>query len=350
MRPVKLVNLLGKTLRLTGLFKLHEVSNRFMQRGTTPILMYHSISPFNKKLPSIHHKVISATPEMFEKQIVYLNKYYQIISLEDYVLRRSSNMKIPDGCVVLTFDDGYLDNYTYAYPILNAYNTRATIFICPTLIDSQRPLWSNRLARAIYSAPAGNILLFKEQDINMSTVKMRLDTVDKMINNLKSLRPTDQEKMTSRILRALSTGSMTEEPEREYLSWSEIRLMSANGISFGAHTQSHPNLAKIRFSEAKSQIVDSKLRLESELDKPVCSFAYPYGDKGSFNKQIKEMVKDAGYLCGCSTLFGTNRRGEDMFALKRMPIFYCHNMDVFRAKTNGILDIFDVSEKWLKKR
>lgn len=98
----------------------------FMQgRYVVPILMYHSVGPQVEKKSRL-----KVTPETLERQMRFLReRHYNIITLEEVADLLKDNRKIPAKTIAVTFDDGYKDNYIYAYPILKKYNIPATIFI-----------------------------------------------------------------------------------------------------------------------------------------------------------------------------------------------------------------------------
>jgi peptidoglycan/xylan/chitin deacetylase (PgdA/CDA1 family) len=347
MRKEEIINFAANILYFSGFLFLFEFLSRITNRDKVPILLYHSISSLDQKTPLLHHKVVSATPETFEMQISYLQRKYHIISLAEYISMVKSGLPVPKRCVVVTFDDGYQDNYTYAYPILKAHAAVAAIFICPELIDTQQPLWTNTLARSIYRSKLSSLNIEGLGSYDLATLDKKTDAVDKIINKIMALTHESKQETVAHILKELEVESHTARSEQEYLSWQQIRAMAKDGMSFGAHTLSHINLTKISSQDACGEITESKQRIAAKLDKPVEAFAYPFGGTDSFNRQIAAMVKDAGFLCACSTLFGRNISNQDLFQLKRIPVFYYHNINVFRAKVSGIFDYFTGAEKWL---
>jgi len=207
-----------------------------------PVLMYHKVSPGKKEKYRI-------SPERFISQMEYLSKRgYQTISSDELLGVVRKRRILPEKPVLLTFDDGYRDNFTYAYPILKRYNFRATIFLVTQYIG-KKDGWGKG--------------------------------------------------------------------KEEILSWEEIGKMRKEGFSFGSHTHTHPNLLKLSRDKVLSEIRDSKRILEERLGEPIKFFAYPYG---KFNSQIRDMVKEAGYLGAFSTLPGKNGIDEDPFLLRRILI------------------------------
>lgn len=207
-----------------------------------PVLMYHKVSPGQKEKYRI-------SPERFASQMEYLfGKGYQTISPDDLLEFVKERKTFPGKPVLITFDDGYKNNFIHAYPILKKYNFRATIFLVTQYLAKKNG-WSKG--------------------------------------------------------------------DEEMLSWEEIMEMKREGFSFGSHTHTHSNLLELTQDKILSEIRDSKRMLEEKLGEAIRFFAYPYG---KFNPQVKEMVKEAGYLGAFSTLPGKNGRNEDPFLLRRILI------------------------------
>jgi peptidoglycan/xylan/chitin deacetylase (PgdA/CDA1 family) len=160
----------------------------------------------------------------FEKQMQYLSKMYNPISLEIIAQYIQNGELLPPKAIAITFDDGYQDNYENAYPILKKYNIPATFFLTTSFIGTgEIPKW-------------------------------------------------DKEYYTAE--KALM------------LSWKQVREMSGNGISFGSHTLTHPFLTRIPLKQAQKEIHLSKDIIEQQIGKPVTTFSYPSGNFDSEIKEI----------------------------------------------------------------
>lgn len=175
-----------------------------------PILMYHKVNPD----PRVGGYGLRVSPRVFEKQMRYLRANgYRAVSLEDVAAHFEKNRQLPKRPVVITFDDGYLDNYTYAFPILKKYDMTATIFVVADTIGG-----------------------INEFDYRAGR-----------------------------------------QPLNRMAGWNEIKEMADSGITIGAHTLSHPRLGEIDLNDARREIAGSKIRLEQGLGRPVTTFCYPYG-------------------------------------------------------------------------
>lgn len=189
------------------------------QIKSIPVLMYHKVSP-DPKVASIGYRI---EPEEFEWQMRYLyeNGYHSIDlgMVVDYFLK---GVPIPEKPIVITLDDGYQDNFLYAYPIMKKFNFTGTIFVVSNIIGG----------------------------VNEFDIKARL------------------------------------QPENKMMSWEQIKELDANGFIIGCHTLDHAHLARVSRDEARRQIAQSKRALEEGLSKEVQYFCYPYGEYNSFTLQV----------------------------------------------------------------
>ena len=127
----------------------------------------------------------------------------------------------------------------------------------------------------------------------------------------------------------------------ECLTWSEVRELQAHGVEFGSHTVTHPQLASLGTDAVRYEIDSSKKAMEDRLGLPVTSFAYPYAfpeTNRTFTARLRDLLVQAGYDNGVSTIIGTADRTNDKFFMKRLPINSADNAPLFNAKLNGAYD------------
>jgi peptidoglycan/xylan/chitin deacetylase (PgdA/CDA1 family) len=228
------MNLFGKLSRLFGNFTTHD--------GVI-VLTYHRI---NDKLPKGQ---LVVHPKDFARQMMFLNFYrkqFEVISVAEMVKWLKGTMQSSRTKIVITFDDGYRDNYIYAYPVLKKYKFPAMVFLTTDYIGAT-----------------------------------------------------------------------------DYLNKDEIREMMDGGISFGAHTATHPHLAQIRMDEAEREIKKSYESVKTPY------FCYPHGD---YNEKVKEIVKNVGFSCAFTVKPGINYRGQDLFEIKRIDVAGKDNFASFKYK------------------
>lgn len=118
-------------------------------------------------------------------------------------------------------------------------------------------------------------------------------------------------------------------PTRKLVTQTQLKVLDQSGVAIGSHTINHKKLAELAPEELVSEIETSKNCLEDILGKPVQHFAYPYG---IFDDNVRQVVIDAGYTSACSTVSGFNRKGQDIFAIRRIEIFGWDTLRAFRQK------------------
>jgi peptidoglycan/xylan/chitin deacetylase (PgdA/CDA1 family) len=231
-------------------------------RRLSVILNYHSVHPTHET---------STRPEDFLQQMEYLKAHFNVISLSDFYRMRTAGRDLPAHIAMVTFDDGYRDNYDHAFPVLRRLDLPATIFLTTGFVNG-------------------------EIDITQE---------------------------------CKSYGGL------DHLKWTQIKEMSNHGVYFGAHTHRHPILTKLPLDKADAEILRSKQVFEEKLGGPVRHFAYPLGQPGTFNTAIMNILKKHGFDLSCCTIWGTDNNNTDLFALQRIRIDSVDTMRDFIAKVNG---------------
>lgn len=213
------------------------------------VLMYHKV---NDQVGNS----ISVPPALFGAQMGHLNEHYTTISADLVVDHVDAGAPLPPRAVLLTFDDGYRDNYTKALPILQKYGHRAVLFLATEFISSSMLLPHDRAFSHLSNPP---------------------------------------------------------------LSWADLGKMQEI-FEIGSHGHSHIPLARLSPERARREIVDSKNTIEDKIGRAVRLFSYPKGGSLDFNERIREFVREAGYRLCFTTLCKTNTPPLDPLALGRYHV------------------------------
>jgi peptidoglycan/xylan/chitin deacetylase (PgdA/CDA1 family) len=233
--------------------------------------------------------------------------------------------RLPPRSVALTFDDGYLDNYQLALPVLAKYRVPATIYLVSSTLTAGKPLWTSLLRYAIRSTPRKHASL---ADGEGHLVNFPLTTVDErdhaawyFTNVLNVLTAARREAVLAELLCALEIEDRPR-ASRWFLSRDQIREMMSHGISFGAHTITHPNLPGIQRSEAQQEIEGSKAALEAYLGTPMRHFSYPNsgGLYPHFDDTIESQVRNAGFRSATTSVSGSLDEASRLFRIQRIGI------------------------------
>jgi peptidoglycan/xylan/chitin deacetylase (PgdA/CDA1 family) len=208
--------------------------------------------------------VISTRKEKFRAQMEHVRDAgFRVISLRELVRRMGRSDPLPDRPLVITFDDGFKSVYEAAYPTLREFGFPATVFLIAGRCG-QINQWSDQSGIA---------------------------------------------------------------PHLALLDWEEIAEMSDNGVEFGAHTLTHPNLSRISIEKAAAEIVGSKTLIQERLDREVSFFAYPYG---RMTPQIQNLVRQH-FDGACSTELRLAQTASDRHFLPRIEMYYFSRNERFHT-------------------
>jgi peptidoglycan/xylan/chitin deacetylase (PgdA/CDA1 family) len=264
--------------------------------------------------------------ETFEKQIEYLTGRFLILSFQEALKMWETKSADPDEryCIV-TFDDGWRDNYEHAFPVLKKYGVPATIFLPTEFIGTNRWFWPDRLGYLLNQhhglKAKGNgldslsLLKKKHPWLEGSETGNKEAIIDSLIEKAKQQSPEEIEETIGELASILDLGAPE---ERILLNWEEVREMSCDGISFGSHTLTHRILTTLSMEEMEHEVGASFRSLKVEGVNWIPVFCYP---NGNYTTAIAGVVRAAGFQAAVTTEPGWERIGEEnRFALKRINI------------------------------
>lgn len=265
----------------------------FIQRNTVTILVFHNPSVLT-----------------FEKTLKYLLKHYEIISLNEYI-SSIENILIPiKKSVILTFDDGYKNNFQLVN-IIRRYQVPVTIFVCAELIGTNRHFWGTMVPLGV-----------TKRNLKKIPNKDRIDLFKKNGIDLHFEHGNDA---------------------RQCLNYSEIEEMKSTGLfDFQSHTVSHPILINCTDAESNNEIKNSKLMLESTINNKIFALAFPNGD---YSQREVKYANNAGYKCCLTTKPGYNNKNSNLFELKRIGITDNANLDEIIVRVSGL---WGLVQTWYK--
>ena len=299
--------------------------------------MYHRIAQ-----PTSDVWEISVSKENFETQLSILKKKYNVISLDELV-RAIDTRTVPNKSVAITFDDGYLDNYLVAKPILEKYQLPATFFVCSGHINSQRKFWWDELESLILftktlpqifniniNGTAVDVDLQAEEQLTETIALLhkkwkagseafptrRSELYYKIWEKLKPLTDAQQQWHLEAIRNLAGCNSQT--LEAHTISKDQIKEFASSALfSIQAHTVTHPSLPYHAEDFQRKEIVENKQEFEELTRKKVDFIAYPYGNYSTLSKMI---ARDAGYRAGFTTDPVTIKKSSDQYSLGRFQV------------------------------
>lgn len=294
---------------------LHQRSDR---EGI--ILAYHRILPRRSSDIQWIQPGMYVAEDTFEKQMRYLALNYKVIHLDEIKEMRD----LAHVCVI-TFDDGWEDNYTYAYPVLKRYRLPATIFITTNLIGSSLWPWQDRISYYIHNIDDWMFPDLIDTIYNVSGMeeifflrnsRNRHEFAEKLISHMKNFG-YDKLCLTMDIVdRNMYELKAKLQEKRPWLTWEEVDEMS-DWFSFGSHTHNHAILTSVPIKIVQQELETSRRVLFERVRKSVPSFCYPNGD---YNDDILRELRNTGYDLAVTTRPGTIHGSKSPLELNRLMI------------------------------
>ena len=277
--------------------------------GRLSILIFHRVH-------SVPDPLFPDEPDVarFEQIVLWLKEWFNVLPLDEAVVRLQQG-NLPPRAAAITFDDGYADNFLCAHPILRKHGLPATFFIATGFLDGGR-MWNDTIIESIRGVAVPEIdgKFLGLGVLPLKTLEEKRSTLARIIPAVKHL-PTDQRADTvSRIAESCRANL----PDDLMLSTQQLQQLRAEGAGIGAHTVTHPILAKLDNAVAKREIADSRDQLEEILGERVGLFAYPNGRLGNdYSPPHAGIVKSLGFDAAVATNWGTCSKASDIFQLPR---------------------------------
>jgi peptidoglycan/xylan/chitin deacetylase (PgdA/CDA1 family) len=320
---------------MPGFQRVRETAKRFAPQAL--ILVYHRVSA-----KSLDPQLLCVTPEHFAEHMQVLRQKYHPLSLKSLRQRPGFNLWRPRS-VVVTFDDGYADNFHHARTILEAHETPATIFVTSGNVDTGREFWWDELERIFLftpSLPARLEIMIAGKGFLRDLENPGSPDFSASWDVLSDISPTPRQQLYLELmglLRPLDAGTM-KPVLAELAAWAGLdgnrgrldhqavnaeqlrSLPKAGLIDIGAHTVNHACLSALPLDAQNAEIVGSKAALESMLDRPVSSFAYPFGERRDYTRDTVRLVREAGFTCACANFAGRVTALSDPYQLPRLIV------------------------------
>ena len=253
----------------------------------------------------------------FDRICRWLATWFQVLPLDEAAPALSRGL-LPDGAACITFDDGYADNHDVALPILRRHGLCATFFIATDYLDGGR-MWNDTVVEALRGATVDTIDvselgLGSLRELPCESLQARRESVRHALSVLKYLDPSHRQEMALELARRARSPL----PDHLMLSSAQVRSLHASGMQIGAHTASHPILARVDEQDSFREMQASRDRLMHLLGAPIDLFAYPNGIPGTdFLPRDVELARRAGFKAAVTTAWGSARRGSDPLQLPR---------------------------------
>jgi peptidoglycan/xylan/chitin deacetylase (PgdA/CDA1 family) len=236
--------------------------------------------------------------------------------------------------VLITFDDGYLDNYLTAFPILKSHGVQGVFFLATSFVGTGAVPWWDTIAYIVRYCKKPVIRLRYPADVEIDLKGLGFQSALRLVlREYKKPSVKDEERFLTGLEEECGVSRPASETMRCFLDWDEAREMQASGMAFGSHTHTHRILARLTNAEQRDECRRSREILEAQLGRQVDTLAYPVGGRDAFSADSIESLKSAGYRAAFSYYGGVNRPGETRrFDVRRFAVD-SQSMDRLRLQT-----------------
>lgn len=309
--------------------------------GKTLVLLYHRVAT-----PGVDPWSIAVSPPHFAEHMAVLRKQARMARLGDFAAG------FPSRSIVVTFDDGYSDNFENAKPIFEGHNIPATFFIASGYIGSGREFWWDEI-EALFLHPGqlppvlnwraqtwnlGESSGYSQSDFNLHRYWKTSQPAPTPRHAVyfdvwKRLRVLPPDERANAIAQLYEWAARARSARHDYLpmSRSQLRaLASCPLVEIGAHTVNHPALAALPLEMQRAEIEASRATLEQITGKPVQTFSYPFGGVNDYSADTVALVKASGLLAACTTIRQAATRRAHLLQIPRFYVPDCNGEDFSR--------------------
>ncbi|MBD2526710.1 polysaccharide deacetylase family protein [Nostoc sp. FACHB-133] len=304
------------------------------------ILMYHRVAEAHSDPWSL-----CVTPKHFAEHLEVLRQYGYPLHLQQLTKRLSDRQYI-NRSIVVTFDDGYADNFYNAKPLLEKYDIPATVFVTTGGIDQKREFWWDELERLLLQPDTLPELLQlningrsyqwelreathyskadRQRDRHWQSDRkpkqaptLRYNLYRSLYQLLQLLPVYERSKLLDELAIWANAEPVGRSTHRSLSNQEMLALESGGLIEIGAHTVTHPFLSQLSIVSQRDEIQQSKDYLQEILGHAIASFSYPHG---SYTTETTSIVQEAGFTCACSSILGKVQQHSNFFLLPRVVV------------------------------
>jgi len=311
----------GKKLLLSKLLYFTNVLNLFRIFSSRKLIVcnFHRIY-YNNKHTEFDNGVFGPSLAQFTANISWLKRHTHILSAENLLEIIYNNRELNKPSTLITFDDGYIDNFTLAYPVLKQLNVPAIFFIPTDQIETRQLGWWDLIAYIVKKTRKKSIMLSNE------TIELinPFDAITKLHNTMKTMPFDNNINLIDKLSEVCDVPFPDKEVQsKELMTWDQICEVSNNGITIGSHTHSHRVLNTLNIEDQHDEMLLSKQILENKSKREVFALSYPVGNYNHFSEETMNAARNIGYKLGFSFSNGINYQGSiNPFDIKRAGIPY----------------------------
>jgi len=325
----------------TGVNDLFGYMQKFAEQRLT-ILAYHRVMDVDVNNYPFDLSLISATPEDFEWQLKHIKKRFTPIRFEDIINFIDQGTPLPNRPIIISFDDGFDDNYHTVFPIAKRLDVPFSVFLSTDYIGSDDTFWFEKLAYLFARSPFESIEVGSEIKYRLSeSLEDRRRSYGELVEKIKYFPQAERSLLLMGLFSRYAEVFESMPSEHKMLSspitWEHVKEMAEWGVEFGGHGASHNILTTMSESGLRSELAGSKQALEKELGHFIDLFSYPNGLAEDYCNATEAALHEEGYKTAVSYVPGSTEFKEldtERYKLKRIHVDNDVSRDVFSIMLN----------------
>jgi peptidoglycan/xylan/chitin deacetylase (PgdA/CDA1 family) len=296
---------------------------RRLLRTDLRILAYHRVLDIDDLARfKFDLAVVSASSAQFREQLAWIAKRFHPVTFGDVLAELDGGPPLPADAMLITFDDGYDDNYRVAFPILRELGMAATFFVSTGHTETGKPYAYDWLVYMICTTSADAISIPELRvDCRLPAALVeRRRIAESVLESVKRADDATQLAVIARLEREWNLPRVRN-ADCQPMTWEQLVEMQDAGMEIGSHGVHHRMLAKLGDEELDYELRASKSALDSHLSRPAEIISYPVGGADAYDARVMDATARAGYRAACSYVGGTNVRGEmSRYELNRLAV------------------------------
>jgi peptidoglycan/xylan/chitin deacetylase (PgdA/CDA1 family) len=303
---------------------------RLATRGSARVLMYHRFGPgdWARRLGA----------EELDRQLRYLRRHFSVVPLRQLIARLRAGQVPEPLMVAITVDDAYADFGQHAYPVFRRHGVPVTVYVVSEFAGGRFWLWWDAVRHLVAQAPSG------QYELQFRSARVRMSLGDRASRDEAwsalaaigvTLAPADRDGFLLDLQSALSLRLPTSPPpEFAGLSWDELCSLDPDIVEIGAHTRTHPILARCDEARIREEVAGSKFEIELRTGRQVSAFCYPNGERDDVDERCVAAVRQAGFESAVMAYGSMIGRNADRYRLERMGA--PHTASEFDSDVSGV--------------
>lgn len=304
------------------------------------VLTYHRIAepctnPF-------YNPVISTTVESFHDQVDWLKRRFRLVTLDELIAQVNAGSAWREPSLLVTFDDGYRDNFDVAVPILREHNMPATFFIPSEFLDAPCLPWWDYIAYVIKQTQVSRLTLQRDHQamaypltIDL-TITSRFEAISAIVQAFLKNTINDEVWFLDQLAKHAEVPVDSNQLGRAlFMSWDQAQQLVQQypGFAVGSHSRHHYRLAGLSHEVQYHELSESQRVLEARLGHKISALAYPYGWPGTYTAYTKAIAAQVGYRIAFTSCPGVNQSQDfDQYEVRRFGIGHTDSVSLLRAR------------------